>query len=118
MPVDPLLHLVPAGDFDVAGTAPYAPASLEAEGFVHCSTPDQVAGTARLLFAGHDDLLLLVVDPRLLDGAEVLHEDLYGVGQPFPHVYGPVPRQAIVEVRPFPPGRGGRWSRPDVAPLA
>lgn len=116
MPVDPLLHLVPAPDFDADGSQPYAPPSLAAEGFVHCSTVDQVAGTARLLFAGNDDLLLLVVDPRLVD-AEVRHEDLYGIGQDFPHVYGPIPRTAIVEVRRFPPGPGGRWSRPDVGPL-
>ena len=113
MSVEPLLHLVPADAFDADGAGPYAPPSLQSEGFVHCSTPEQVAGTARLLYAGHDDLLLLVIDPRLL-GAPVRHEDLYGIGQAFPHVHGPVPREAIVEVRPFPPGRGGRWSRPDV----
>ena len=113
MSVEPLLHLVPQDGFDPDDTSPYAPPSLEAEGFVHCSTPAQVAGTARLLFAGNDDLLLLVIDPRRLD-APVRHEDLYGIGQGFPHVYGPVPRAAIVEVRAFPPGPGGRWSRPDV----
>ena len=113
----PLLHLVPAADFDAAATAPYAPASLEEEGFVHCSSPDQVAGTARLLFAGTTDLLLLVIDPRRLDGAELRWEDTYGIGREFPHVYGPVPREAIVEVRAYPPGRGGRWSRPELEPL-
>lgn len=113
----PLLHLVPASTFDADADEPYAPASLGTEGFVHCSTVDQVAGTARLLFAGTEDLLLLVVDPRRLAGARVAVEDLYGVGQGFPHVYGPIPRDAIVEVRPYPPGRGGRWSRPTIAPL-
>lgn len=113
----PLLHLVPASSFDAAGTAPYEPPSLAAEGFVHCSTTEQVAGTARLLFAGTGDLLLLVIDPRRLDGAEVRWEDSYGIGQEFPHVYGAIPRAAIVEVRLYPPGRGGRWSRPEVEPL-
>ncbi len=113
---EPLLHLVSASDLDADATEPYAPPSLAAEGFVHCSTVEQVAGTARLLFAGTADLQLLVLDPRLLD-AEVRWEDLYGVGQQFPHVYGPVPRAAIVEVRPFPPGVGGRWSRPVLDPL-
>ena len=116
MPTDPLLHLVAASDFDAATATPYAPPSLEAEGFVHCSTPEQVAGTARLLFAGTADLLLLVIDPRAVD-ADVRWEDLYGIGQEFPHVYGTVPRTAIVEVRPYPPGHGGRWSRPELDPL-
>ncbi len=113
----PLLHLVPASSFDAAGTAPYEPPSLAAEGFVHCSTVGQAAGTARLLFAGTSDLLLLVIDPRRLGGAEVRWEDSYGIGREFPHVYGAIPREAIVEVRAYPPGRGGRWSRPVVEPL-
>ena len=114
MPTEPILHLVPATDFDPAADDPYAPSSLAAEGFVHCSSPSQVAGTARLLFAGTEDLLLLVIDPRRLGRADVRWEDTYGVGQAFPHVHGPIPRDAIVEVRPYPPGRGGRWSRPDL----
>lgn len=117
MTTEPLLHLVPAADFDAAATAAYAPPSLESEGFVHCSTPAQVAGTARLFFAGTADLLLLVLDPRRLGAAELRWEDTYGIGQEFPHVYGAIPREAIVEVRPYPPGRGGRWSRPELEPL-
>ena len=117
MTTEPLLHLVPADDFDAAGDGPYAPPSLATEGFVHCSSPSQVAGTARLLFAGTTDLLLLVIDPRRLGDVPVRWEDTYGIGQAFPHVHGPVPRGAIVEVRPYPPGRGGRWSRPELPPL-
>ncbi len=117
MTTEPLLHLVPSADFDPAATGPYTPASLEEEGFVHCSSPAQVAGTARLFFAGTADLLLLVIDPRRLGAADVRWEDTYGMGQAFPHVHGPVPRDAIVEVRAYPPGRGGRWSRPELEPL-
>ena len=115
--VQPLLHLVPASGFDPDDTEPYAPASLAAEGFVHCSSVEQVAGTARLLFAGTEDLLLMVIDPRRLGDAAVRWEDTYGIGREFPHVYGAIPRAAIVDVRSYPPGRGGRWSRPDVGPL-
>lgn len=117
MTTEPLLHLVPASEFDERVDTPYAPASLDTEGFVHCSSVDQVAGTARLLFAGTEHLLLLVIDPRRLGDAEVRWEDSYGIGQEFPHVYGPIPREAIVEVRAYPPGLGGRWSRPELDPL-
>ena len=117
MTTEPILHLVAAADFDADAAEPYAPPSLAEEGFVHCSSPEQVAGTARLLFAGTTDLLLLVIDPRRLGDVTVRWEDTYGLGRAFPHVHGPVPRDAIVEVRPYPPGRGGRWSRPELAPL-
>jgi uncharacterized protein (DUF952 family) len=114
--IEPLLHLVPASEFDIEATEAYAPSSLDVEGFVHCATLAQVAGMARMLFAGTADLLLLVLDPRALDAA-VQWEDRYGIGQTFPHVYGPVPRAAIVDVIAFPPGPGGRWSRPVLALL-
>lgn len=114
---EPLLHLVPASAFDPHADEPYAPPSLATEGFVHCATVPQVAGTARLLFAGSEDLLMLVIDPRRLGAVEVRSADLYGLGQQFPHVLGPIAREAVVEVRAYPPGPGGRWSRPSIEPL-
>jgi uncharacterized protein (DUF952 family) len=112
---EPLLHLVPASAFDPDDPAPLAPAAGDVG--LRCARPDQAAGLARLLFAGSEDLLLLVIDPRRLGSAEVVERDVYGIGLAVPVVAGPVPRTAVVDVVAFPPGRGGRWSRPDVGPL-
>ncbi|MCW1957790.1 MAG: DUF952 domain-containing protein [Mycobacterium sp.] len=75
-------------------------------GFVHLSTQQQVHLPADRLFAGRDDLIVLYVDPALLD-APLLWEP--GVpGDPpsmlFPHLYGPLPTAAVVAVGPYRPG--------------
>ncbi|MET0135963.1 MAG: DUF952 domain-containing protein, partial [Kibdelosporangium sp.] len=45
----------------------YRPASLASEGFIHCSDFGTVHIPANLLFTGRTDLVLLVIDPALLD---------------------------------------------------
>src|SRR5437899_2620320 len=80
--------------------------SLFTEGFIHLSGPHQVALPANALYAGRDDLLLLVLDPDRL-GSEVRWER--GVhGDPgamrFPHLYGPLPVAAVTSVVPYRPG--------------
>jgi uncharacterized protein (DUF952 family) len=76
------------------------PASLEREGFVHCSTPWQVVRIANLNFAGRPDLVLLIIDPSKV-GAATVFENCEGGIEPFPHVYGPVPIQAVERVEPL-----------------
>jgi uncharacterized protein (DUF952 family) len=100
-----IFHLV-VQDAWGAVTGPYAPPSLVAEGFVHCSTAAQVEHVAAERFAGRDDLLVLTIDPSLLT-TEVKWEDSHADGERFPHVYGPIHPEAIVAVAPFAPGRHG-----------
>lgn len=107
---EPILHLVAAGDLDLD-------APLGGDGALHCATVDQAAGLARLLHAGTEDLVLVVIDPDRLGSASVRWTDPYGIGRELPCIEGAVPRSAIVEVVPFPPGPGGRWMRPRIAPL-
>jgi uncharacterized protein (DUF952 family) len=68
--------------------------SLEEEGFIHCSFADQVADTARRFYAGRDDVLLLTIDPDSVP-SEVKVEG------GFPHIYGPLPRDAVIRVAPY-----------------
>ena len=68
--------------------------SLEEEGFIHCSYADQVADTARKYYAGRDDVLLLTIDPSAVP-SEIKVEG------GFPHIYGPLPRDAVIRVTPY-----------------
>ncbi|WP_395359900.1 DUF952 domain-containing protein [Streptomyces sp. YH02] len=92
-----LLHVVPLADWSAAPDAPYTPASLAAEGFVHCS-PDEAAALA-IVDARYQDvmgpLLVLVIDEERLAG-EVRWEG--SGGTLFPHVYGPIERDAVTSV--------------------
>lgn len=74
--------------------------SLATEGFIHCSFPHQVRGVAAAFYADIEELVLLTIDPLLLD-AEVRVEDTTGGGKDFPHIYGPLPVAAVTDVRPY-----------------
>jgi uncharacterized protein (DUF952 family) len=90
----------------------YAADTLESEGFIHCSTRQQVLCVANALFAGQHGLVLLVVDPLRLK-PEVRWEP--GADQPeelFPHVYGPINLEAVVKVLDFEPGPDGLFILP------
>ncbi|MGW2655338.1 DUF952 domain-containing protein [Streptomyces sp. NPDC001478] len=104
-----LLHLTERPLWEAArGTGTYEMSTrgrtLRDEGFIHCSLPHQLAGVARMLYGageGGEDLVVLVIDPARLS-APVRREALRPGGEEFPHIYGPVPVGAVVEVRPWP----------------
>ena len=66
------------------------------DGFVHCSSRDQLGGTALRYFGDQKELVVLAVDGQVL--GEWLRWETSGHGGPFPHVYAPLPRAAVVAV--------------------
>jgi uncharacterized protein (DUF952 family) len=78
----------------------YAPPSLKSEGYIHCSTPWQVVRIANTNFSGRSDLVLLVIDPAKVQ-AKILFENCEGRSEPFPHIYGPLPVDAVVSEFPL-----------------
>ncbi|MFF6905737.1 DUF952 domain-containing protein [Streptomyces sp. NPDC012389] len=109
---EPLLHLAEAPLWEAArGTGTYEMSTrgrtLQEEGFIHLSLPRQLPGVARMLYGdgggsgddGHD-LVVLVVDPARLT-APVRYEAMKPGGEEFPHLYGPLPVEAVVEVRRY-----------------
>ena len=79
----------------------YAGAEIDrADGYIHFSTADQVAGTAAKWFKGRDDLILVAVDAEKL-GAALRWEPSRG-GALFPHLYAALPLSAVVWSRPLP----------------
>jgi len=74
-----------------------------ADGFIHFSAPEQVAGTAAKHFAGQRNLLLIAVDTASL-GDALRWEPSRG-GVLFPHLYGELPLAAVRSVVPFDPTR-------------
>jgi glutathione S-transferase len=79
--------------------------SLEEVGFIHLSAAHQLEATARRFYADlpPGELLLLTIDPQRLAGAglEVRHEPAPGSGELFPHLYGPLPLEAVLLAQPF-----------------
>jgi uncharacterized protein (DUF952 family) len=87
--------------------------SLETEGFIHCSTPQQVLGPANERFHGQEGLVLLCIDREKV-AAPIVFEDCYESGQAFPHIYGPLNIEAVTAVIPFSPQEDGGFIIPMV----
>ncbi len=108
-----LLHICALTDWLLAEQrGEHRPESLDAVGFIHLSTADQVHLPANRLYAGRTDLLLVGVRPdRLADpvrwepGVPTDPESML-----FPHLYGPLPVRAVTSVTPYLPGPDGSFS--------
>lgn len=74
----------------------YEPESLEAEGFIHCSCGDQLNDTANRLFGEFNKILLLVIDVSNLQ-SPLKYELDETTGQKFPHIYGPLNKDSIID---------------------
>jgi uncharacterized protein (DUF952 family) len=74
---------------------------LAEEGYIHCSTAEQWRGVLERFYGDDADLLLLHVDEQRLS-APLVYEQLPGMPEPFPHVYGPINLDAVVNVERLP----------------
>ena len=97
-----IYHLVPADTwvrFDREQS--YEADSLRSEGFIHLAERRQVAGVLDRYYRNVPDLVLLHIDP-----AKLTHELRYEAatnGERFPHVYGPINKDAVVDVEKLSP---------------
>jgi uncharacterized protein (DUF952 family) len=101
-----LFHVCSEDEFRQArALGVHRPASLASDGFVHLARATQVMPVLHHFFAGRDDLALLAIDPARLAhelkfeaaapvGAQPASRD---EGDSFPHVYGPLNLEAIVD---------------------
>jgi uncharacterized protein (DUF952 family) len=100
-------HFLPAAAWEAADPAePYAPEYFATEGFIHCTDGfENLAATFDRHLAGDPQpYLAMTVDLDALDVPWRYDEP----GKPFPHIYGPIRRDAIVgtaQVDRLPDGR-------------
>jgi uncharacterized protein (DUF952 family) len=71
--------------------------TLAEEGFIHCSYADQLEGTLGRFYADLPEVVVVTLDPDRL-GSEIKVEN------GFPHVYGPLELDAVVDVTRRAPG--------------
>jgi len=96
----------------------YSADSLAGQGFIHCSKADQVLRVANSFYAGQHDLVLLVIDPERLTSE--LHWDPGTdlASELFPHIYGTINLEAVLQVVDFEPAADGKFHLPKVLDLA
>lgn len=100
MTAAPIFHLATPEEWATAqASGAVAPASLTAEGFVHCSTEVQLEDTIQRHFAGVDELVLLRLDAAELGDA--LRWEESRPGEAFPHVYRAIGLGEVAEAIPW-----------------
>jgi uncharacterized protein (DUF952 family) len=115
-----IYHLTPRQTWQEAQQrGEYRTDSLEREGFIHCSTETQVLPVAENFYKGQLGLLLLQIDPVLL-ASELRWEPPSGgtpppgvpEGELFPHVYGPINLNAVVNAYDLESNPDGSYKPP------
>ena len=75
----------------------YEADSLAAEGFIHTSKAEQVAGVLERYYKNQVDLLLLHIDETKLT-ALLKYELAPSVNEEFPHIFGRLNLDAVIKV--------------------
>jgi uncharacterized protein (DUF952 family) len=99
---------LPAGEYRMSTRA----VSLERQGFIHCSLPHQLREVAEGVYGDADDLVVLVIDGSRLS-VPVTYEAAAPGAERYPHIYGPVPVDAVTSVIPVSRDDTGRLVLPE-----
>jgi uncharacterized protein (DUF952 family) len=97
----------------------YAAPSLKTQGFIHLSHLNQIIRVANAVYASQSDLVILCVDPDQL--GDKLREEPPDTtisaehydGELFPHLYGELSLDAVMQVVAFPSEENGLFSLPE-----
>lgn len=113
--VSRIYHIATRSDWEQARAAGQytrssAGKTLAEEGFIHASQASQLTRTANKFYRDvPDELLVLVIDTGRLR-SELRYEPVPGAELPFPHIYGPLNVDAVIEARPLEPEPDGTFA--------
>jgi uncharacterized protein (DUF952 family) len=116
-----IFHIVKRSEWnDAVARGTYAPPSLRAEGFIHCSTLAQVVDTANRFYRGNSGLIVLCIDESRLrpelkyEAPKITRGE--SPGALFPHLYGELNPDAVVRVVELPCEVDGSFRLPEGLP--
>jgi len=79
----------------VRGKSSYEAESLTEEGFIHCSYADQIEGVLARYYSDAAEVVILTLDADRLTSRLVIEPSTNN--EQYPHVYGPIDLDAVVE---------------------
>ncbi|HRH08946.1 MAG TPA: DUF952 domain-containing protein [Bacteroidia bacterium] len=89
----------------------YQADSLNSEGFLHCSTQEELINTANRIFINKRDLCLLELESAKIE-AKTIYENTSGGSILYPHIYGKLNLNAIHQCYRFEPDESGKYNFP------
>lgn len=108
-----IYHITTSADWATAQIlGSYQADTLAEEGFIHCSTRQQVTAVANRFYSGRQDLVLLSIDTEEMN-VPVKWENLEGGEDLFPHIYGPLDLKAVTQVLDFRTDSNGLFGLPE-----
>jgi len=121
----PIYHLVPASYYRAQPqNHPYQPETFAQEGFIHCTTgAEMLVQVANNYFNNLPEVLLVLeINPKALTAPLKFELPIPPTGQTrsssadrdilFPHIYGPLNREAIVSCFAMQRDETGKWQMP------
>lgn len=105
-----ILHITQRAQWEAAQKHQiYRSDTLESEGFIHCSTPQQVINVANIFFGNQHGLVVLCINSDKVE-AEIRYEAVQN--ELFPHIYGNLNLDAVFQVLDFEPQQDGSFTLP------
>ena len=110
-----IYHICLRTDWDAGGNAGFynAPEVDRADGFLHFSNGKQIIDSAARHRAGQAGLVLIETDAAAL--GHDLRWEASRNGALFPHLYGPVPLDAVIAIHDLPLGPDGLHIFPEIS---
>ncbi len=90
----------------------YSSDSMVSEGFIHCSKADQLLRVANKYYYKQDNLIILKIDPSLVKPVLLWEAGADKADEMFPHIYGSLNLESIVQVYNFKKGMDGLFIIP------
>lgn len=96
-----IYHITTAEQWDKSVSAGlYEADSLSTEGFIHCSTEDQIPGVLARYYQGQKGLVKLKIERNKVN-RPVIFELAGSINEVFPHIHGALNTDAVVEISPI-----------------
>jgi uncharacterized protein (DUF952 family) len=118
-----IYHITTRQEWDIAQSAgEYSAPSLQSEGFIHCSTVNQIVDVANAFYRDVPNLILLCIDETKLSFTLKWEAPVHPQGhdpstideqQLFPHVYGTINLDAVMKIVDMLKNNDGLYRLPD-----
>jgi len=100
-----IFHITEQATWEAAKCAlSYDGDTLSSDGFIHCCFLEQIDNVLENWFKGKRDLVILEINPEKLN-SPVKYENIEGGQEMFPHIYGPINIDAVVNEKPIKKGK-------------
>ena len=93
-----IYHITTSAEWEAAKKQGfYLPKQFEQDGFIHCSVERQIPGVIDRFYKGVSGLVKLTIEKQKVE-KPILFELAHDINEMFPHIYGPLNIDAVVEV--------------------